>query len=111
MSDDKVSLFITSYAKYFPANKLITIKDQLTQVDDSKLMVVMSLDYKDPMTMLLISIFLGHFGVDRFMLGDIGIGLLKLFTMGLCGILTIIDWITITDMSKEKNFQLIMMVL
>jgi TM2 domain-containing membrane protein YozV len=46
---------------------------------------------KDPTTMLLISIFVGGLGVDRFMLGDTGMGVLKLFTGGGCGILWLID--------------------
>lgn len=37
-------------------------------------MTFQGLEYKDPTTMLLISIFLGSIGVDRFMLGDTGMG-------------------------------------
>ena len=53
---------------------------------------------------LLISIFLGSLGIDRFMLGDTGMGILKLLTAGLCGVLTIIDWFTISNKAKECNF-------
>jgi TM2 domain-containing membrane protein YozV len=52
---------------------------------------------KDWLTTLLLSIFLGEFGIDRFYTGHTGIGVLKLLTLGLCGILWIIDIIMIVS--------------
>ncbi|MDR0302165.1 MAG: TM2 domain-containing protein [Treponema sp.] len=47
------------------------------------------------LTVFLLSIFLGEFGVDRFYVGKIGTGVLKLITGGGCGVWWLIDWIMI----------------
>ena len=108
MDQSKVDLYMYSNHKYFPEDRIMYLRERMLAVDDSKFMWVSTLELKDPTTFLLISIFLGQFGVDRFMLGDTGMGVLKLLTIGLCGILTIIDWITIMGKTKEINFQKVM---
>ena len=68
-------------------------------------------EFKDPTTLLLVSLFLGVLGIDRFMLGDVGMGVLKLLTGGVCGIMTIVDWFTIQKKTKEHNFEKLMYIL
>ena len=59
---------------------------------------------KKKVTAPLLSIFLGELGIDRFYLGKIGTGLLKLITVGGGGIWWIIDIILIASGSmKDKR--------
>lgn len=111
MEQQKIDLFIMTNQKYFPAEKIVFLKEKLRTIDDEKFALVSAIDFKEPTTLLLISLFLGSLGVDRFMLGDTGLGILKLLTGGCCGILTIIDWFTITKKAKEVNFNKVMMLI
>lgn len=53
---------------------------------------------------LLLSIFLGELGIDRFYLGKIGTGILKLITFGGFGIWWLIDLIlVIAGAMKDKQ--------
>jgi len=59
---------------------------------------------KDWLVTLLLSIFVGGLGIDRFYLGYIGLGILKLLTAGGCGIWWLIDLIIIvTGGMKDAN--------
>jgi len=50
---------------------------------------------KDWLVSLLLSIFLGYFGIDRFYMGYVGLGIVKLLTFGGCGVWWLIDIILI----------------
>lgn len=96
--------FIIANAKYFPADKIPYIKEKLNDLPADKQMLLNTLDFKDPTVMLILSICTGSLGVDHFMLGEIGLGVLKLLTWGACGIWTIVDWFLVTNRTKEYNF-------
>lgn len=108
MEQNKIDMYIMTNQKYFPEEKIMYLKDKIRTMDEEKFSLISTIEMKDPTTLLLISLFLGTLGIDRFMLGDTGMGVLKLLTAGCCGILTIIDWFTIMKKTKEVNFNKIM---
>lgn len=111
VEQSKVDMFFMTNAKYFPEEKAVYLKEKLRTMDDEKFSLVSTIELKDPTTLLLVSIFLGTLGIDRFMLGDTGMGILKLLTAGCCGVLTIVDWFTISKKTKEANFNKMMSLL
>lgn len=54
---------------------------------------------------LVMSIFFGQLGVDRFIMGHVGLGILKLVTLGGCGIWWLIDLILIATKHKFENIE------
>ena len=105
MDAQKVDMFIMMHSKELPPSKLPYIRQQLMMVDESKWGLISTIQFKDPTISLILSIFLGSFGIDRFLIGDIGLGIGKLLTAGGCGAWAIVDWFLIMDATREKNFQ------
>ena len=62
---------------------------------------------RDPQIILLTTLlgFVAIAGVQRFLVNQIGMGILYLFTGGLCLIGTIIDLINYQDLANEYNMQ------
>jgi len=54
---------------------------------------------------LVMSIFFGWFGVDRFIMGQVGLGILKLITLGGCGVWWIVDIILIATKYKFQGVE------
>ncbi len=97
--------------KFFEAYQLAQIRDRLTQVDDSKWAIIQTLQFRDPTMMLIVSLLAGTLGIDRFIIGDTGLGVGKLLTCGGLGIWAIVDWFLIMGATREKNMEKIQQVL
>ena len=63
---------------------------------------------RDWLVALVLSVIVGTLGVDRFYLGKIGTGILKLLTFGALGVWTIIDiiLIAIKKLDDKEGFKL-----
>lgn len=100
--------WLAANGKKFKPAQLASIRSRLEGLSEEKVIALTAVELKDPTIILVLSIFLGYLGVDRFMIGDVGIGLLKLLTCGLCGILSLIDWFIIMDKTREYNYQAVL---
>lgn len=103
----KVDTFLAMNAKNLPMGRIEQLRENLMKVDDTRFQSIQFVEMKNPTTMLIISLFLGGLGIDRFMVGDIGLGVGKLLTAGGCGVWAIIDWFLIQDRTRECNAELI----
>lgn len=107
----KVDMYLAANGKYFPSQNIPYIRDLLISCDDSYYPVLMSTQFKDPTIALVLSLVLGGLGIDRFYVGDIGLGVLKLLTAGVCGIMALVDWFLIMDRAREQNMQNLMLLI
>jgi TM2 domain-containing membrane protein YozV len=111
MEAQKVDMFVMSNGKFFEGHQINMIREKLLAVDDSKWAMLSTAQFKDPTTILIISILAGSLGIDRFMIGDTGLGIGKLITCGGFGVWAIIDWFMIQNATREKNMQKIQQLL
>ncbi len=54
---------------------------------------------------LIMSIVFGCLGVDRFLMGHVGLGILKLITLGGCGVWWLVDLILIATKHKFNGIE------
>ena len=99
------NLLLSTYGKYFPEERFADVKTILESMSEDKQASLAMSGFKDPTITLIISLLGGGLGLDRFYIGDTGLGVAKLLTCGGLGIWSIIDWFLIMGAVREKNFQ------
>lgn len=104
VSADKVNAWLVMNKKYFTNANLVHLKSVLEGLDYDTFQQVDMIEYKDPTVSLILSVLVGELGVDRFFIGDIGLGVGKLLTFGGLGIWWLIDIFNIQNATKKKNF-------
>ena len=111
MDAQKVDMFILANGKFFESHHVSHIRDKMLSLDESKWGMIQTMQFKDPTTILIISLLGGSLGIDRFMIGVTGLGIGKLLTCGGLGIWAIIDWFMIMGATREKNMTKLQQVL
>lgn len=106
MEPEKVNHMLMMLSSKIPAGSIPSVRTRLenTDISESEILALQS-QMKDPLLSILLSIFIGTLGVDRFYIGDVGLGIGKLLTGGGCGIWWLIDIFLIVDATKQKNLE------
>ena len=84
------------------------LRRELSQTELMQLEMVVRAERKDYGTMMAFACigFVGIAGINRFVMGEVGLGILWLLTFGLCGIGTIIDLVTMRGNVDRFNYDL-----
>jgi len=107
-----VNPVLLQYLYDITPEELITINSRTQGFSDAELThfcVIYRSKRKDPQTILLLCL-LGLIciaGIHRFVIGQVGMGILYFFTAGLCLIGTIVDAINHKDLALEYNGRMI----
>lgn len=78
MKQQNVDMFMLSKGNLFPASAMMLIRERLTNCDDALFPRIISASFKNPTVGFFYSIGLGTYGADRFYIGHVFIGILKL---------------------------------
>lgn len=92
--------------------ELITINSRTKDFSDEQLSqfcMIYRSKRKDPQLILILCLLglVGVAGVQRFIIGHIGMGILYFFTAGLCFVGTIVDAVNHKDLAQEYNAKMI----
>lgn len=92
--------------RYSYEAELMDMAASLDQEDRDKFIRIFQSHAKNPVEIFGWNMWLGFLGIDRFILGDIIAGILKLITFGGLGIWVIIDCFLVGNRAREKNMVL-----
>jgi TM2 domain-containing membrane protein YozV len=109
MEKEKINQFIMVNGKFFPEMMIEDVKQKLESLDESKESMLMATEWKNPTVAFLFAFFLGGLGIDRFWLGETGLGVVKLITCAGAGIWGLIDLFTVMNRAKMYNYNKLMM--
>jgi len=84
---------------------LMEMAASLDDRDRRKFIDIVQRETQNPVELFGWNAWLGWLGIDRFVVGDIGLGVLKLITFGGLGIWQIIDCFLIGNRTRTKNWE------
>lgn len=106
------AILLSTWQDKIPSESAFLLSKQLENLDEKDVITLSLLSLKEPFIGLILGIFFGVFGVDRFYKGDIGLGVAKLLLCWLTfGIWWLIDLFLVYRGIKKDNLQKITQIL
>ena len=99
-----ITNFLIKHKNYFEEFDLDVLKADLESLSMEELKLFMKTDFVNPNVNFAVSLLTSVLGIDRFVIGQTDIGLVKLLTAGGLGVWAIIDWFQIKELTQEYNF-------
>lgn len=91
--------------RYSYTTELLTIVGSLPEANRPGFIAAFQASEKNPVLLYGFNIWLGFLGIDRFLVGDILAGVLKLITFGGFGLWVLIDYFLIGGRTRQKNIE------
>lgn len=111
MTQENVRICLNKLNSKIPTEYYNDFRKKLEELPDEAGQKLASLDYQEPIVVLLLSIFAGSWGIDRFVLGDVSLGICKLlFNWLTCGIWWLVDIFFSFKRAKTLNYEKIQQV-
>lgn len=112
MQPDKVAAVMARVTGDVPKESLPALQDMLANAPDAAFASLSSVSLKSTPVTVSLAFFLGWLGVDRFYIGDIGLGVAKLLLGWLTsGIWPLVDIFVSYRKARQKNFENISLIL
>ncbi len=108
--------FLITNSNKFPQVAIPNLRTQLRDAPQNTQMAVMTSNYREPVIALVLSFFVGALGVDRFYVGDTGLGIAKLIltivSFGIIGgVWWFVDLFLIMNAARRKNYERAMLLI
>ena len=106
MQESQINDFLKINKHFLDKSKTLIIKERLEKLDESKIPSLSFIQFRDPKVFFAISWFGGVIGLNRFLIGDVGMGILKLLLIVFTFFIPyLVDLFLIQKRIREKNYQ------
>lgn len=100
----KISFFIANNEGKLPDDKMRLVQERMAMLSDTQIALLLNTSLMSPVLVWVVSFFFGYLGIDRFLIGSIGAGVVKLLTFGGFGLWWLIDLFIIGSKTRERNY-------
>lgn len=91
--------------RHYYRNEIMNMAASLSPQESDQFMNSFAAVEKNPVVIFGFNAWLGGLGIDRFVIGDVLLGILKLITFGGFGIWIIVDGFLIGNRTRTKNLE------